>query len=277
MNITDKFEVQPIKFSDLLLGTIGKELDVFFEKNNWELQSWKNAQTQGYQVFFGEGVQVDNNYEYGFPYLFEKDELIGFANHFYEGHVCQQKPSLADQIQSASSRAVAFPKSMTDFHIMSIEECQDADYGESLVQYGNNNGFVAFAFSTIPLQKAMEQPELVLNEILNNNNISKAPAWTELSKSMLDLITDSLFDMSFIEKDDEDWTKEMADQIWDESVSKGLASVVRTLEDDCFVTVYAGAMNSVNWAGHPEFGKPCLENILPECKEISSQKNSAYR
>ena len=96
------YMVQSIKFSDLLPGTIGKELDLFFEKNNWVLQSWKADKTQGYQVFFGEGVQVDNNYEYGFPYLFEKDELITFANNFYVGHICQQKPSLSDQIQSAS-------------------------------------------------------------------------------------------------------------------------------------------------------------------------------
>lgn len=66
-------------FSSLLHNHVGVALDKHFEKNGWILQRSEG----GYQVFFGKGVQVDNHYEYGFPYLYDQNELIAFANEFY--------------------------------------------------------------------------------------------------------------------------------------------------------------------------------------------------
>lgn len=72
------------KFEHLMPGFIGHELDVHFAKNGWKLERWEAPNSSGYQVFFGENVQVDNNFEYGFPYLFDKEEVIAFAEDFYE-------------------------------------------------------------------------------------------------------------------------------------------------------------------------------------------------
>lgn len=148
------------------------------------------------------------------------------------------------------------------FHVISIEACMDDVYGASIVQYCREEGLVAFAFSSVGVHEAISRPELVLAEIIRNKSSSEPPAWTELSESMLDLIVDSGFDMHFIEYDDDFWTETKANKIWDESVDKGLDGVVRTGEDGCLITVYAGAMGSVNWANHSMYGKPCLENVF---------------
>lgn len=66
-------------FASLLHNHVGAALDKCFAEKGWVLQHHEG----GYQVFFGKGVQVDNHYEYGFPYLYDQDELIAFANEFY--------------------------------------------------------------------------------------------------------------------------------------------------------------------------------------------------
>lgn len=76
-----------VLFASLLPEPMGTALDGHFKKNGWELQAWDNGKVQGYQVFFGDGVQVDNSYEYGFPYLYDKDELLAFAEGFYDRHI----------------------------------------------------------------------------------------------------------------------------------------------------------------------------------------------
>ena len=75
------------KFSELCEGEQFEAVDRYFLEQGWKLELWKEENDFGYQVFFGEGVQVDNYYEYGFPYLFAKEEVIGFAEEFYKTHV----------------------------------------------------------------------------------------------------------------------------------------------------------------------------------------------
>ncbi len=55
--------------------------DIMILKNIFEKEKWKLIKSidefskeVGYQLYFGEKVQVDNNYEYGFPCLLNKDE-----------------------------------------------------------------------------------------------------------------------------------------------------------------------------------------------------------
>lgn len=73
-----------ISFSSLLPPPVGTQLDELFHQRNWQLQRWTPEDGKpGYQVYFGPGVQVDNHYEYGFPYLYEKAELLSFAHGFY--------------------------------------------------------------------------------------------------------------------------------------------------------------------------------------------------
>lgn len=79
--------ISKIKFSELLQNEIGESLDRHFAKNGWALQRWDDGQEVGYQVYFGKGEQVDNHYEYGFPYLFDQAEVEEFASTFYYTHI----------------------------------------------------------------------------------------------------------------------------------------------------------------------------------------------
>lgn len=89
--------VEPWKFASLIPGPIGESLDRHFAEQGWVLERRAVGDDTGYQVFFGEGVQVDNLHEYGFPYLYDKPMLLIFAKVFYERHICKrtevQKPS----------------------------------------------------------------------------------------------------------------------------------------------------------------------------------------
>lgn len=51
-------------------------LDELFKKEKWKLVKAYDDYSKeiGYQLYFGEGIQVDNNYEYGFPYLLNREE-----------------------------------------------------------------------------------------------------------------------------------------------------------------------------------------------------------
>ena len=76
--------IHKIKFSDLIPSTVGKRLDQYFEKNGWVLQQWlEDGQPPGYQGYFGERVQVDNQFEFGFSYLYSREETISFARIFH--------------------------------------------------------------------------------------------------------------------------------------------------------------------------------------------------
>ena len=70
-----KKDISPrcITFSSLFPDDMGKELDQYFSDHNWKLEYCPAI--SGYQVFFGTGIQVDNQYEYGFPYSYSKEEL----------------------------------------------------------------------------------------------------------------------------------------------------------------------------------------------------------
>lgn len=166
------------------------------------------------------------------------------------------------QVNELAQQIARDPSVANGFHLISVEEIEDGRYGASLVQFGNREGLVSFAFSNADVQEAKVRTEVVLAEIIQKTAALKMPLWSDLSETMLELIKDSAFDMHFVEFEDEDWTKEKADTLWEESVSKGLDSVVRTMEDQCFVTVYAGAIGSVNWLDHPEYSKPCLKEVL---------------
>ena len=66
-------EKEVVLFSSLLPPPTGTQLDELFLKRGWQLQRWvSEGGTPDYQVYFGPGMQVDNHYEYGFPYLYEE-------------------------------------------------------------------------------------------------------------------------------------------------------------------------------------------------------------
>lgn len=68
-----------VRFSSLLHSPVGAWLDAYFADQGWELQEIDGE----YQVYFGRGVQVDNRYEYGFPHLVTREDLLMFAADFY--------------------------------------------------------------------------------------------------------------------------------------------------------------------------------------------------
>ena len=76
--------IRIVKFSEIIEGEVGEYIDRILEEEKWELQYLQNGESEGYQLFLGEGVYVDNRFEYGFPYLYELDDVISFAEHFYE-------------------------------------------------------------------------------------------------------------------------------------------------------------------------------------------------
>lgn len=70
-----------VSFTTLFPGEMGEKLDEYFSVRGWNLE-YRPA-VAGYQVFFGKGVQVDNQYEYGFPYSYCREELTAFATRLY--------------------------------------------------------------------------------------------------------------------------------------------------------------------------------------------------
>lgn len=91
----DDFDIRPVKFVDLVQSEKAERLDAYLQINGWQLQRWdrKTAlpipdikdkfgkqviceEQPGYQIFFGKGIQVDNHYEYQFPFLLDECELL---------------------------------------------------------------------------------------------------------------------------------------------------------------------------------------------------------
>ena len=75
-------------------------LDAYLAINGWQLQAWldENHHLVGYQLYYGEGVQVDNQYEYGFPHLLDLEDLIVTLSNWkidkvekYQGTICHKK------------------------------------------------------------------------------------------------------------------------------------------------------------------------------------------
>lgn len=77
--------IRVVKFSEFMDKVVGNFMDEYYAKEGWELQLIRaDDGDAGYQTFFGKGVWVDNYEEYGFRYLYDLEEVIGFAENFYE-------------------------------------------------------------------------------------------------------------------------------------------------------------------------------------------------
>lgn len=147
---------------------------------------------------------------------------------------------------------------MLDIHVLSFESCADAEYGNSLIQYRIGTDFVSFMFSDVMPPDRFELNQEFKEFIISNlPDRGSFPSWMQLSNNLLEEIIESSFDMRFIEHDIDNWNQEQADMILDDAFKNGLSDVV-TEGEDCYLTIYAGAMCGINWAGHPQYGKPCL-------------------
>lgn len=163
---------------------------------------------------------------------------------------------------------------LSSMEILSVEECSDKDYGASIIQYSFGEGHVAFSFCDIDVSRKGYDLEQIKEDVLERlNGKFEKPLWSDLSEILRNEIIESQFDMRFIEFDDEDWTEKKAEQVWEEADEHSIA--VTCGEDGCYLTIYAGAMGDVNWSGHPEYGVPCLDEVIisPEkIKEIKDQE-----
>lgn len=82
--------VEHWKFASIIPGPVGESIDKHFAERGWALERRTVGDDTGYQVFFGTGVQVDNLHEYGFPYLYDEQMTIAFAEAFYKRHICKK-------------------------------------------------------------------------------------------------------------------------------------------------------------------------------------------
>lgn len=156
--------------------------------------------------------------------------------------------------------------------ILSMEDCLDEDYGSTIVQYKIGD-LISFAFSNVPVKDALAEPEKVIADIQEcRSYLTGQPLWSALSQNLLDVILEEPFDMFFVEYNDPEWTEEMSEVLWDEVGSMGLEGFVRCGEDGALVTVYAGAMNAVDWTGHPQYGEPCLQHTFENNVPVTDKK-----
>lgn len=170
---------------------------------------------------------------------------------------------------------------MREINVLSFEECLDKTYGETIVQYSSQER-ISFAFSQVTVDKVAEDPAALVEDLraqLDKNE--KMPLWSLLSDNLLAVVTENPFDMHFVEYDDEGWCEEDVDALFAEICARGLLGVVTCGEDGALVTVYAGAMGSINWTGHPVYGKPCFEKIIAGVENLQvvdsySLENAAF-
>jgi 1,4-dihydroxy-2-naphthoyl-CoA synthase len=151
---------------------------------------------------------------------------------------------------------------MSNFKVLSIGECDDYDYGKSIVQY-QHGSIISFTFCDVDVRNGVT-PEKVEEVVkwLETNHSTNIPSisWKSLSPALVYLILDNPFDMNFIkEGDSEIWTQDVAYKLDDEVSKLNLTDVIICGEGEEMLTVYAGAMSVVDWTGHPQYGVPFLE------------------
>lgn len=143
-----------------------------------------------------------------------------------------------------------------EIKILSVEVCDDRDYGKSIVKYAIGDNFISYIFSDEDVNDYSETSiiEEIKQHLIEHNGIENFPLWTDLSKTLLDEIIESCWDMRFIEYDDEDWDEFKSNKIIEESLQWcSLDNVVEYGEDN-YITIFAGAMNCVNWYGNEVYG-----------------------
>ena len=139
----EDFTKTAVRFTDIAQADPGRAamLDKHFELNSWQLQRWENGESSGYNIYFGEGVQVDNHYEYLSPYLLEEGELLDAMNQWnidapkkYEGVIRHEdKSSFAAQLASGT-----FPR----LEYISISDTATGWRDNAGRDYGQIDGYV---------------------------------------------------------------------------------------------------------------------------------------
>lgn len=173
-------------------------------------------------------------------------------------------PVLSSNIQDKAPELLEKELASSNITILSVEEPYDNDFGASVIQYKLGD-VISFAFSDMEEKDVLANPGWAAKDVEINLALDKKEEWikwSDLSDNYINAITTNPFEMCFIENDDDKWTEEMSDELWDEIVGLGGSNTVECGTNDCLVTVFAGAMGDINWAGHEHYGKPCFEHVV---------------
>lgn len=141
--------------------------------------------------------------------------------------------------------------------ILHIERTTDYLYGNSIVKYEiPGKDFVSYIFSKqrpddFDIKVAEEEIKEHIVSVSGGKGLDGFPLWSDLSNELYAIISDSCFNMKFIEFDDKECDEKKAEKIVTEaSKYPSLQNAVTYGTDaDAFVTVYAGALCSVNLFG----------------------------
>lgn len=184
---------------------------------------------------------------------------------------------LASNIQEKAPELLEKELNPSDIKILSVEEPYDTDFGASVIQYKLGD-VISFAFSDMEEKDVLANPEWAAKDVEINlamDNQTGWIKWSDLSDNYIDAITRNPFEMCFIEHDDDKWTEEMSDTLWDEIDRLGGSNTIECGGEDCLVTVYAGAMGDINWNGHEYYGKPCFEHVVEKKTSLAEKIQSA--
>ncbi|MGN0672914.1 MAG: hypothetical protein ACI4KJ_00545, partial [Anaerovoracaceae bacterium] len=151
---------------------------------------------------------------------------------------------------------------MEEIKIMSTSKCDEA-YGKMMVQYQAGD-VTSFAYTDIDLSWTPEKEDQVKEQIRAGMSKYEMPSWKDLSEDLIETILDADMDMRFIEYEDEDWSDEKADKIYVEACKHSLDGAITRGEDECYLTIYPGVMQEINWADHPYLSGPCLDSYYVE-------------
>lgn len=156
-----------------------------------------------------------------------------------------------------------------NIEILSFEECDDKDYGETVVQFRHGNE-VSFCFTELTVQNILANPNQLLMELREYETGAEdrvRPLWSDLSEGLLEAVLYNPFDMHFVEYENFDAdvnTLKLEAAFFDEVNKLGIYGAITCGEDDALLTVYAGAMGAINWKGHEGYGTPCFSVELGE-------------
>ncbi len=165
----------------------------------------------------------------------------------------------------------------SNIKILSVEETPDGDFGASVIQYQKGN-VISFAFSDMNPEDVVNNPEWAAKDVEIHLALDKKTEWikwSDVSENYINAVTREPFEMCFIENDDDEWSEAMSDALWDEICNLGASDAVTCGEDDCLVTVYAGAMGDINWNGHDVYGKPWLEKTVDRKPSLDEKIHEA--
>lgn len=145
----------------------------------------------------------------------------------------------------------------------------DPDIGKGIIQFCNRER--GYTYYAIISNEEVQDDKIALNRALKKMDDHQLfyPKWTELPKEILKEMLIEPFEMRYIDEDD----LSVADMIQLKDLIKRypyLRDVFCFDEDDCCLTIYAGAMCKIRWELHEKYGDDPYIRLTKEklCNEF---------